>query len=162
MTTPHTDAPPAGRESARRVIATFNRYEDAARAVDLLAENGFPVEHVSVVGRGLHTVERVTGRMSLGKAALRGAITGAVTGALIGWLFWVFDWFAPIVAAGWLIVDGLWFGGLVGALFGLLAFAVPGPRREFASAYEMEADRYELHVDEPFADEAADVLARLR
>jgi hypothetical protein len=157
----HTETPPAGRSSGHPAIATFNRYEDAARAVDVLADNGFPVEHVSIVGRGLHTVERVTGRMSLGKAALRGALTGAVTGALIGWLFWVFDWFAPVVAAGWLIVDGLWFGGLVGALFGLLAFAATGGRHDFASALKMEADSYELHVDEPLADEAADLLARL-
>jgi hypothetical protein len=161
MTTQHTDAPLAGRESGHRVIATFNSYEDAVRAVDVLADDGFPVEHVSIVGRGLHTVERVTGRMSLGKAALRGAVTGAVTGALIGWLFWVFDWFAPVVAAGWLIIDGVWFGGLVGALLGLLAFAVAGGRRDFASAHQMEADRYELLVDEPVADEAADLLARL-
>jgi hypothetical protein len=157
----HTDTPPAGRESGRRVIATFNSYEDAARAVDVLADNNFPVERVSIVGRGLHTVERVTGRMTVGKAVLRGAVTGAVTGALIGWLFWVFNWFAPVVAAGWLIVDGLWFGGLVGALLGLLAVAATGGRHEFASALRMEADRYELQVDEPVAHEAADVLARL-
>jgi hypothetical protein len=161
MITQHTESPPAGRESGHRVIATFSRYEDAARAVDLLADDGFPVEHVSIVGRGLHTVERVTGRVRPGKAALRGAVTGAVTGALIGWLFWVFDWFAPIVAAGWLIIDGLWFGGVVGALLGLLAFAVAGGHRDFASAHRLEADRYELHVDEPVADEAADVIARL-
>jgi hypothetical protein len=161
MTTHHTEAPPTSAEPGRRVVATFDRYEEAERAVDFLADNRFPVERVSIVGRGLHTVERVTGRMSYGEAALRGALNGAVTGALIGWLFWLFDWFAPIVAGGWLILDGLWFGALVGALVGVLAHAATAGRRDFASILQTEADRYELVVDEPVAADAEALLARL-
>jgi hypothetical protein len=148
--------PPA----ARRVVATYDTYEEAERAVDFLADNDFPVERVSIVGRGLHMVEQVTGRMTYGEAALRGALTGAVTGALIGWLFWLFDWFSPIVAAGWLILDGFWFGAVVGAVWGLLAHAATAGRRDFASRRTMAADRYELLVDEAVAGEAEALLAR--
>jgi hypothetical protein len=35
-------------------------------------------------------------------------------------VFAIFDWFDPLVARGWLIIDDLWFGALVGAAFGLL------------------------------------------
>jgi hypothetical protein len=161
MTTHHIEARPTGADPGRRVVAAFDRYEEAERAVDFLADNKFPVERVSIVGRGLHTVERVTGRMTYGEAAVRGALNGAVTGALIGWLFWLFDWFAPIVAGGWLILDGLWFGAVVGALVGLLAHAATRGRRDFASIRQTEADRYELVVDEPAAAEAEALLARL-
>ena len=151
----------AALPQARRTIETYDRYADAERAVDFLSDNGFPVERVAIVGRDLRIVEQVTGRMTLGHAALRGALTGALTGALIGWLFWLFNWFDPIVASGWLILDGLWFGALVGALFGLLAHAMTGGRRDFASVPMTTADRYELLVDEEVADQAASLLARL-
>jgi hypothetical protein len=142
-----------------RTVATFHSYEDAERAVDRLSDHGFPVERATIVGRGLRYVERVTGRLTYGKAALTGALTGALAGALIAWLFFVFDWFSPIVASGWLVVDGLWFGAIVGALFGVLAHALTGGRRDFTSISRMEADEYDVQVDDALADEAARLLA---
>jgi hypothetical protein len=147
--------------AAPRVVATYDTYEEAERAVDFLADNDFPVDRVAIVGRDVHMVEQVTGRVTYGEAALRGALTGAVTGALIGWLFWLFDWFSPIVAGGWLILDGLWFGAVVGAVWGLLAHAATAGRRDFASRRTMQADRYELLVDAAVADEAYTLLARM-
>lgn len=146
------------RLRSRRVIATFEDYRDAERAVDELSDRGFPVERVSIVGRDLNIVEQVTGRMTFARSALQGALSGALAGALIGWLFTVFNWFDPVVARGWLILDGLWFGALVGALFGLLAHALTGGRRDFASVTGVRADRYDVMVDEAFADEAARLL----
>jgi hypothetical protein len=151
-------AMPSGR--ARRVIASFEDYADAERAVDALADTKFPVEKVSVVGQGLQYVEQVVDRMTMAKAALRGALTGALTGALIGWLFAVFDWFDPSLARLWLIIDGLWFGTLVGALFGLVAHAMTGGRRDFVSVPVLRAERYELLVDDDVGDEAVRLLDR--
>jgi hypothetical protein len=142
-----------------RTIASFHTYQDAERAVDRLSDHGFPVERTMIVGRGLRYVERVTGRMTYAKAALSGALTGALVGALIAWLFVVFDWFSPIVARGWLVVDALWFGAIVGALFGVLAHALTGGRRDFTSISRMEADEYDVQVDEGLADEALRLLA---
>src|SRR5919112_676156 len=121
----------------RRVIATYDNYRDAERAVDYLADHRFPVERVSI-----------TGRMTYARAALHGAISGALAGVLIGWLFTLFNWFDPVVSRGWLILDGLWFGALVGLLYGLLAHALTGGRRDFSSAGAMQADRYDVLVDE--------------
>ena len=59
------------------------------------ALRGFDVSRVAIVGRDLRCVEQVTGRMTYGKAAVRGAMTGALVGVLIGWLFGIFDWFDP-------------------------------------------------------------------
>src|SRR3954470_13716989 len=121
------------RSSPQRAVASFDRYSDAERAVDFLADRRFPVERVSIVGRDLEYVEQVTGRMTYGRAALNGALTGALIGLLVGWLFTVFDWFNPVVARGWLILDGLWFGLLVGALYGLLLHWLTRGRRDFSS-----------------------------
>ena len=151
----------AARRGPRRVVATYDDYRDAERAVDYLSDHKFPVERVSIVGRDLKLVERVTGRMTYGRSALQGALSGALAGVLIGWLFTVFNWFDPVVARGWLILDGLWFGALVGALFGLLAHALTGGRRDFASVGGMQADRYDVLVDEDVADQAEQLVAGL-
>lgn len=151
-----------GGESARRTaVAVYSNYRDAERAVDYLSDNGFPVEQTSIVGRDLKLVEQVTGRMTSGRAALNGALAGAMVGFLVGWLFGVFDWFNPVVAAGWLALDGLWFGALVGALAGVVAHALTGGRRDFGAIRTMSADRYEVLVDADLAGEAARLLAQM-
>ena len=71
-------------ERPRRVIATFNRYGEAERAVDYLSDHGFPVERSTIVGRDLEYVEQVTGRMTYARAALDGLWFGALVGAVMG------------------------------------------------------------------------------
>lgn len=164
--TPHTgeSATQATSSAERRrvVIASYATYQQAERAVDRLADHGFAVEHVAIVGQGLKSVEQVTGRFGWADAAIRGLLSGAIVGALIGWLFVVFDWSDPLVARGWLIVDGLWFGALTGLAFGLLFHALTRGRRDFTSVGGLQADRYDIVVDEPYAPEARRVLAELQ
>ena len=146
----------------RTTVAVYDSYADAERAVDYLSDHDYPVERASIVGRDLRWVEQVTGRMTYGTAALRGALSGALVGLLVGWLFGVFDWFNPVVASGWLALDGLWFGAIVGALAGLLGHALSGGRRDFASVGAVKADRYEVQVDEEVAGEAGRLLAEMK
>jgi hypothetical protein len=145
--------------SSRRTVASYSSYADAERAVDYLSDTGFDVSRVAIVGRDLRYVEHVTGRMTYGKAAVRGAMTGALVGVLIGWLFGIFDWFDPIVSAFWLALDGLWFGALVGAIAALLGHALSGGRRDFSSIGVTTAGRYEILVESDVAEEAARLLA---
>jgi hypothetical protein len=145
----------------RRTVASYSTYAEAERAVDHLSDERFPVERTAIVGRDLRFEELVTGRMTYGDAALRGALTGSVVGLMIGWLFAVFNWFDPIVTSVWLVVDGLWFGLLVGALMGLVGHALLRGRRDFDSVPTVRAERYEILVDEEVADEAERLLARL-
>jgi uncharacterized membrane protein len=146
----------------RRVVASFDSYEEAERAVDLLSDRKFPVEHTAIVARDLDYVEQVTGRMTYWRAMGLGALNGAVIGVLIGWLFGLFDWFDPIVSAFWLALDGLWFGALIGAVMGLIAHALTGGRRDFAAVGGFRAKHYDVLADETFADEAEVMLADLR
>jgi hypothetical protein len=146
----------------RRVVASFGRYEEAERAVDVLSDRKFPVERTAIVARDLDYVEQVTGRITYWRAMGLGALNGAVIGLLIGWLFGLFNWFDPVVSAFWLALDGLWFGALVGAAMGLIAHALTGGRRDFAAVGGFRAKHYDVVVDEPFADEAERMLADLR
>jgi hypothetical protein len=70
-------------EPARQVIATFDNYADAERAVDYLSDHRFEVNRLAVVGRDLEYVEQVLGRLSYGGAALCGAGSGALVGLLL-------------------------------------------------------------------------------
>jgi hypothetical protein len=93
---------------------------------------------------------------------LNGAIIGGLVGGLIGWVFALFDWFNPAIARGWLIVDGLWFGALLGAAMGGFIYATTAGRHDFSSVGAMQAGTYEVVVDEPFADQAVELLGQLR
>lgn len=68
-------------------------------AVDRLSDAGFAVERVAIVGLDVRVVEQVLGRLTGGKAALRGAAVGAWFGVLLGLLFGLF---AP--GFGWLAI----------------------------------------------------------
>ncbi len=148
----------------RQVVATFDDYPGAERAVDYLSDNGFPVERATIVGRGLDLVEQITGRYTYLSAAGRGAASGAVVGALFGWLFTAFGWLEPVIASLLLALYGAVFGAVVGAvlgaLLGMLGHAGTGGRRDFSSHPTFRAHTYEVHVDNDVADEAQRLLRR--
>ena len=56
--------------TSRHAIASYSTYADAERAVDSLADQGFPVERLTFLARDLRLVEEVTGRMDYGRAAV--------------------------------------------------------------------------------------------
>jgi hypothetical protein len=145
-------------EPARQVIATFDDYADAERAVDYLSDRGFEVNRVAIVGRDLEYVEQVLGRVNYGGAALRGAGSGALVGALIGWIFGLFNLIAPLVSAFVLAGYGLVFGAIVGALFGLLAHAMQRGQRDFASTSGLRPRSYDVVADVEVADRALQLL----
>ena len=81
-------------------LGTFDKYEDAQKAVDTLSDNGFPVENCLIVGTELKQVERVTARLTWGRVALGGALSGLWLGLFVGLIFSLFNpptsAFAPI------------------------------------------------------------------
>jgi hypothetical protein len=138
-----------------RTVAAFNTYREAQRAVDRLSDAGFPVERVAIVGQGLRSVERVTGRLTTGRAALLGASQGALLGALFGLLVGLL--WGP-EATLLLVLYGIVAGGLFGAVMGAVMHAATGGERDFASVAGLEAERYEVVVDDEFAGRAAELL----
>ena len=146
-------------EPARQVIATFDNYADAERAVDYLSDQGFEVNRVAIVGRDLEYVEQILGRLNYGGAALRGAGSGALVGALIGWIFGLVNWIEPLISALVLAAYGLVFGAIVGALFGLLVHALQHGRRDFRSVSGLRPRSYDIVADVGVADRAVQLLS---
>lgn len=158
--TTHAVPPDAVRsdQPARRVIASFDNYADAERAVDYLADQQFAVQGVAIVGRDLELVEQVTGRMNFGWATLRGAAAGALTGALIGWIFGLFNWLYPLIAGLVLACYGAIFGAVVGALTGLVMYAFQAGRRGFTAVRSLQPRHFDLVADVEQADRAVQLL----
>lgn len=134
-------------------ITTFEKYQEAQAAVDALADASFPVQKVSIIGTDLRMVERVTGRMNLGRAALSGALSGMWFGLMIG-LLWVIVG-APDLSP---VVLGVTFGAVFGALFGVAAHALSGGKRDFTSVSQVVATRYGLRCETEVAFQCRQVL----
>lgn len=148
----------ADRQPPRRAIAVYDSYADAQRAVDRLADAAFPVERVAIVGHGLRYVEQVAGRMTVARAAAVGASQGAALGAILGLLAGLIFATDPNPALIVMVLYGLGSGALLGAAFGALTHAASGGMRDFVSIPSMQAERYELLVDEDVADQAVQLL----
>jgi uncharacterized membrane protein len=140
------------------VVANYPTYSEAQQAIDRLADASFPVQHSEIVGRDLRLVERVTGRMTDGRAAVAGAATGAWFGLFIGLLVGLFT-FGP----AWLglILGGLMIGSLWGALFGFLVHRMGSGQHDFASLRSLAASRYDVMVADAYADRARQLLSPL-
>lgn len=143
-----------------QTVASYGDYAAAQRAVDFLSDRDFPVEQLRIVGEDLRTVERVTGRMTTGRAALAGAGSGAVFGALVGWVLGLFT-VEPLVSALVLGLYGLVVGALLGAVLGAVGHAATRGRRDFSSVQGMVAGRYDVVADAAVATRASELLADL-
>lgn len=150
------DAEPVDATRPRRSIASYSSYAEAEGAVDRLSDQGFPVQRSAIVGRGLRSVEQVTGRMTAGRAALIGAGEGALIGVLFALLFGLF--FTGPGFGGLLLYSVVVGVGLAAPLGALAQSVYSGGRRDFVSATRIEADRYELEVEAESADEATRLL----
>jgi hypothetical protein len=150
-----------GGRPPRVTLHTFEDYSSVQHAVDHLADHGFPVDRVAIVGRDLRYVEQVTGRMTVGTAALLGAVHGTVIGSLFALGFGLIFTYSPNPALPLLVLYGIVAGAVLGALFGALSHAAGRGRRDFASVPSVAADRYDLVVDADLADRAAALLRDL-
>jgi uncharacterized membrane protein len=145
-------------ERTGRVVASYRTYREAEEAIDRLADASFPVQYSEIVGRDLSLVERVTGRMTDGRAAAAGAVTGAWFGFFIGLLVGLFT-FGPAWVG--LIVGGLLIGAVWGGMFGLLAHRMAHGQHDFASQRSLAASRYEVMVADEHAERARQLLSPL-
>jgi hypothetical protein len=138
-------------------VATYESYADAQRLVDYLSDHEFPVRHTKIVGTDLRLVETVVGRMTTGRAALAGLVSGAWFGLFIGLLLGIFtssNWFN-------IILTTLFIGAAWGAVFGAIAHAATGGRRDFTSRSQLQAAQYAVTVDAEQADTARHMVVQM-
>ncbi len=158
-TTTNGSSKPVTAHQSRVTIASYSSYGEAERAVDYLSDQGYAVEHVAIVGKGLRSVEQVTSRMTGGRAALVGLGEGALIGSLLALLFGIF-FTGPVF--GELLLYCVVTGGLLGSMVGLFAYAIGSDgQRDFVSDSSVEADHYEIQADSDVAEEAKGLVAAM-
>ena len=147
-------------EKGQFSLGSYGDYVGAQRAVDALADRGFPVEELAIVARDLRLVEHVTGRETWVSAAITGILNGALTGAFLGFLFGLFSIVDPLVSGLALAFYGLLLGAVVGVVVGLIAHAASSGRRNFRSTRTLDAARYEVMCDPDITADARTILER--
>lgn len=143
-----------------QVIGSYDTYAEAQRAVDFLSDEGFPVQNVSIIGSDLKMVERITGRLTRGRAAGLGAVSGAWFGLFVGVLLSLFAKNGTNVVV--LVLSAIVYGAIFGTVWGFVGHSLQGGKRDFTSRSRTVSSRYDLLCVWAEADRAREVLARLQ
>lgn len=145
---------PRGSAEVGPTVATFAQYEAAQKAVSTLIAADIPARDIAIVGQGLRSVERVTGRLGYATAARSGAINGLLLGMLFAAIFVLGTPSVPVQA----FVGVLFVGIAIGMLASLATFAIVRRRRDYASIVQVVAESYEVSVAAGSAAKARQVL----
>jgi hypothetical protein len=139
-------------------VGSYDGYEQAQAAVDYLSDQKFAVENVTIIGSDLRMVERITGRLTMGRAIAAGAAGGAWWGLFVGLLLGIFS----TSGAGWIgsLLTGLVIGLAFGAIFGGIGYGMTQGRRDFTSTSKIVAGRYDVMCNPAHAEEARALLAK--
>lgn len=151
---PSLPTPPTGF-----AVAAYPTYAQAQGAVEYLIKNEFSIQDVTIVGSDLQLVERVIGRLTAGKLAAAGAASGAWMGLFVGLLM---GFFAPVQGGVLvLMLVSVLIGAAFGAVMGYLGYSVAKGRRDFTSASQVVARRYDVLCEPRTAEQARDLLTRM-
>lgn len=152
------------------VVAVFADHQGAEGAVKKLADAGIDMKHLSVVGKGYHTDEKVVGFYNAGDRIKFWGKRGAFWGGLWGWLFGGVFMFIPVVGhvvvLGYLatmVMSAIEGAVVVGGLSALgAALYSTGIPKDSVIAYEtaLKADKFLVMAHGP-AEEMARAKAVL-
>lgn len=123
-------------ETTDAVVAVFADRGEAEIAVKSLAEAGYEMKNLSVVGKGYHTEEQVVGFYNVGDRVrfwgARGAFWGSLWGLFFGGLFVTIPVVGHVVVLGYLaaavvssIESAIMIGGLSALGAALYSIGVP-------------------------------------
>ena len=140
-------------------LGVYDGYAQAQGVVDYLSDNEFAVRNLAIVGTDLRSVERVTGRLTRGKAAAAGAVSGLWIGLFVGIAFSLFSTQGQL---GFLITTPL-LGAAFGLIWSQLGFTAltRGGTRDFSSVSQVVATKYEVLVEHQLAERARSMLAQM-
>lgn len=140
-------------------VAAYPTYAQAQSAVEHLVKHDFSIQDVTIVGSDLQMVERVTGRLSSGKLAAAGAASGAWMGLFVGMLMGLFS---PVAGGILLLIPvSVAIGAGFGAVMGTLGYRLAKGRRDFTSASQVVARRYDVLCQPRTAEQARGLLSKM-
>jgi len=137
-------------------VASFPDYEAAQKAVSALIAAEIPARDIAIVGQGLRSIERVTGRLGYATAARSGAINGVLLGLLFSAILVIGTPSVPIQA----FVGVVFVGIAIGMLLSIVTYSFVRRRKDFASVMQVVADHYEVTIATDSVQRARQVLGR--
>lgn len=137
-------------------VATVTEYEAAQKLVSQLIAGEIPARAIAIVGVGVQTVERVTGRLGYANAARSGAVNGVLIGLFLSAIFVLGNPAVPMQA----FVGILFVGVAIGMILSLITYSIVRRRRDYASVMQLKADHYEVTVLAASVGKARQVLGR--
>ena len=143
-----------GAGEVGQTVASFPTYENAQKAVSTLIAADVPARDIAIVGQGLRSIERITGRLGYAAAARTGAINGLLLGLLFSAILVLGSPSVPIQA----FVGVLFVGIAIGMLMSIIAYSLVRRRRDYASVMQVVADHYEVTVAASSIHRARQVL----
>jgi hypothetical protein len=147
---------PQSVDDLGQTVASFPTYERAQKAVSTLIAGEIPAKDIAIVGQGLRSIERVTGRLGYAAAARSGAINGVLLGLLFSAILVIGTPSVPIQA----FVGVLFVGIAIGMLLSIVTYSFIRRRRDFASVMQVVAEKYEVTVAAGSVQRARQVLGR--
>ncbi|MGB4135764.1 MAG: general stress protein [Microbacterium sp.] len=131
-----------GSADLGEIVASTKEYEAAQKTVSMLIAGEVPARDIAIVGQGVRSVERVTGKLGYATAARSGATNGVLIGLFMSAIMVFGNPDAPIQ----LFLGMVLIGVALGMLMSLVTFAIVRRRRDFASITQLVADHYEVRV----------------
>lgn len=145
---------PQASDAVGQTVASFPAYEAAQKAVSSLIAADIPARDIAIVGQGLRSIERITGRLGYASAARSGAVNGMLLGLLFSAILVIGSPSVPIQA----FVGVLFVGIAIGMLMSIVAYSFVRRRRDYASVMQVVADHYEVTVTDNSVHRARQVL----
>ncbi len=140
-------------------LGVYDSYDEAQKAVDYLSDHEFPVQDLLIVGTDLKQLERVTGRLTRGRAIGGGALSGAWLGLLIGIMFALFASGGFNILS---VVATMAFGALFGAIWTAVVYRITsGGQRDFTSVSQVVAAKYEVLCEHKHAQRGREMLVEM-
>jgi len=137
-------------------LGTFENYPDAQDLVNTLVTNGVSAGALSIVGSDVTLVERVTGKIGYGRAALSSAISGSWLGAIAGLVVVVLDPSGVLTP----VFAGILIGAGVGMVVGMMVFTFSkSKKRVYRSMQQVIARSYRVIVESSEHQKATAALA---
>lgn len=134
--------PMDGKVDVGERVASFTDYTAAQKAVSALIAGDVPAREIAIVGTGLRSIERVTGKLGYATAARQGAMNGVLLGLLFAAIFVLGTSEAQLQ----LFIGVMLVGMAVGMLLSLITYTIVRRRRDYASVMQVVADHYDVMV----------------
>jgi hypothetical protein len=148
----------AGSAEAGETVASFAQYEKAQKAVSALIAADIPAKEIAIVGQGLRSIERVTGRLTWSKVLSAGAWSGIGMGLFVGIVLSTFSDGSGLLET----VAGCVLLGIVFAMiFAAAGYAATRGQRDFSSVQRVVATKYEVLVEHKFVNQGRELLTQL-